>query len=50
MTGDFNIRDDDWNPSYSYYLIHADILWEVADSITKWTAHLFVISKPWVHS
>jgi len=26
MTGDFNIRSNDWDPSYSYYSIHTDIL------------------------
>jgi len=32
MTEDFNIRDNNWNPSYSYYSFYTDILWEVVDS------------------
>jgi len=31
MTGDFNIRDNNWNPVYSHHLIHTDTLREVAD-------------------
>jgi len=30
---DFNIRDNNWDSLYSYYLTHADILQEVADSL-----------------
>ena len=26
MVGDFNIRDSDWDPSYSYHLSYSDIL------------------------
>jgi len=32
MTGNFNIRDNDWDSSYSHYLSHTDTLLEVADS------------------
>jgi len=32
MTGNFNIRDNDWNLSYLYHLIYVDILREIADS------------------
>jgi len=32
MTGDFNIRYNDWDLSYSHHLIHANILMELADS------------------
>jgi len=32
MTGDFNIRDNNWNLSYSYYLALSDILLEINDS------------------
>jgi len=31
MTEDFNIRDNNWNLSYSYYLVYSDVLLEVAD-------------------
>ena len=33
MTEDFNIRDSDWNPSYSHYLSYSDILREIADNL-----------------
>ena len=33
MTEDFNIRDSDWNPSYSHYLLYSDILREIADNL-----------------
>ena len=26
MTGDFNIKDNNWNPSYLYHLTHIDTL------------------------
>jgi len=26
MTGDFNIRNNDWDPSYPYYLLYTDML------------------------
>jgi len=32
MTGDFNIRDNNWNLSYSYYLALSDILLEINNS------------------
>ena len=32
MTGNFNIRNRDWDSSYLYYLAHSDILTDVADS------------------
>ena len=34
MTGDFNIRDNDWNPLYSYYSMYANILREIANSFS----------------
>ena len=33
MTGDFNIRDSNWDPSYSCNLTYSDTLREVADSL-----------------
>ena len=33
MTEDFNIRDNDWNLSYSHYLSYSDILREIADNL-----------------
>jgi len=33
MTEDFNIRDSDWNPSYSHHLSYSDILREIADNL-----------------
>ena len=32
MAGDFNIRDSDWNLSYSFYSSHSDSLVEIVDS------------------
>jgi len=32
MANTFNIRNKDWDSSYSYYLAHNDILTDVADS------------------
>ena len=32
MTGDFNIRDNDWDLSCSHYFTHADTLREVAET------------------
>ena len=31
MSGGFNIRSSDWNPSFSHHLMHADYLLEIAD-------------------
>ena len=31
ITDDFNIRDNNWNPSYLYHSTHADTLSEVAN-------------------
>ena len=33
MIDDFNIRDRDWNPSYSYHSIHTDTFHEIADNL-----------------
>ena len=32
MTNNFNMRNNDWDPSYPYYLIYTDILQKIADS------------------
>jgi len=32
MTGDFNIRDRDWDPDYPFHSSHSDILMDIADS------------------
>ena len=31
MVGDFNIRNNNWNPSYPHHSTYADILREIAD-------------------
>ena len=31
MAGDFNIRNSDWDSSYSFHLSHNNILLEIAD-------------------
>ena len=33
MIQDFNIRDSDWNSSYSHYLSYSSILREIADNL-----------------
>jgi len=33
MTGDFNIRDSDWDPNFWYHSIHTDDLLTIADSL-----------------
>ena len=32
MTGDFNIRDNLWDPNFPYHLAHRDILLKIANS------------------
>ena len=32
ITGDFNIRDNNWNLLYLYYSIYVDILREISDN------------------
>jgi len=34
MIEDFNIRDNDWDSLYSYYLLYTNMLWEVVDSFS----------------
>ena len=31
MTGDFDIRDSNWDPSFLHYSVHADTLRKIAD-------------------
>jgi len=33
LTGDFNIRDSDWNPNFRHYSSHTDDLITIADSL-----------------
>ena len=33
MTGDFNIRDNIWNPNYPYHSIYSNLLIDIADYI-----------------
>ena len=33
LTGDFNIRDSNWDSLYSHHLAYSDILMEIADSL-----------------
>ena len=32
MARNFNIRDYDWDPSYSFHLVHSDSLFNIANS------------------
>ena len=34
MTGNFNIRDSRWDPSYSFHSIHSDSLFDISDSFS----------------
>ena len=44
MTEDFNIRNIDWDLSYSHHSSHADILMEINDSLDL-RLHLFKLSS-----
>ena len=32
MTGNFNIRDSNWNPSYPFHSIHSDLFVDIANA------------------
>jgi len=33
MTGDFNIKDSDWDPNFQYYSTHTEDLLTITDSL-----------------
>ena len=33
MTGNFNIRDNSWDPLFLFHLIHSDLLTDITDSL-----------------
>ena len=39
MTGDFNIRDSDWNSNFPFYSTHSDLLFDVADTFNLFFSH-----------
>ena len=39
MTGDFNIRDSDWDPNFYYYSVHSEDLLSVSDSLGLELSH-----------
>ena len=39
MTGDFNIRDSNWNPLYSFHSVHSDLLVDIADAFDLSFSH-----------
>jgi len=39
MTGDFNIRDSDWNSEYLFHSVHSDLLFDIADSFNLSFSH-----------
>ena len=47
MIGDFNIRDSNWNPSYPYYSIYADVFREVANSFNLEISMSFLQVSTW---
>ena len=47
MTGDFNIRDSNWNSSYPYYSIYTDVFREVANSFNLEISMSFLQVSTW---
>jgi len=39
MTGNFNIRDSDWDSEYSFYSVHSDLLFDIVDSFNLLFLH-----------
>ena len=39
MTGDFNIKDSDWDSEYPFYSIHMDLLFNITDSFNLLFSH-----------
>ena len=51
ITGDFNIRDSNWNLLYLYYSTHADTLSEVANAVNlKWSSPINPVSTKYVNN
>ena len=40
MTGDFNIRDNKWDPNYPFYSIRSDLLFDIFDAFNLSFSHL----------
>ena len=32
MTGNFNIRDSDWDPDYPFHSVHSNLLFDIIDT------------------
>ena len=45
MTGDFNIKDSKWDPNYSSYSIHSNLLFDIFDAFNLSFSH-FTHSVP----
>ena len=45
MTGDFNIRDSNWDPFYPHHSIHTDTLCEISDSLSLELLEALIITK-----
>ena len=39
MTGDFNIRDSDWDSEYPFHSVHSDLLFDIVDSFNLSFSH-----------
>ena len=39
MTGDFNIRDSDWNQNYPFHFMHNDLLLDIANAFNLFLSH-----------
>ena len=39
MTGDFNIRDSNWDPLYLFYSIHSNLLIDITNAFNLLLSH-----------
>jgi len=39
MTGDFNIRDNNWNLDYSFCFVHSELLFDISDALDLSFSH-----------
>jgi len=39
MTSDFNIRDRDWDPEFSFHSVYNDLLFDIADVFDLSSSH-----------
>jgi len=39
MTGNFNIRDSNWDPDYSFHFVYSDLLFDIVDTFNLSFSH-----------